>query len=196
MLKTLNWNYEFVKIRTPRESVVGLTSRTKDNKEILCLDYDLVDKRVVLMDIMMLKGLIKPTLVFLFTTYEQEDEIGIVGNYHVLILDKYYFREVQKIMSLTHADEIHRKLANKSRYRTYVIRISKKGERDIPKLLQVWNFKGKGETSLAHYLLLKTLYKFSVDNIKNVKFDKFTETTLTYYNSSSKLNEDEIIKHG
>jgi hypothetical protein len=193
MLKTLKWNYEIVKIRKPIESVCGLTSKTKDNKDILCLDYDLVDKTVVLMDMMMLKDLIKPSLVFLFTTYETEDEYGIMGNYHVLILDKFYFREVQNIMSLTHADIIHRKLADRSRYRTYVIRISKKGNRDIPKLLGVWNFNGKKETSLAHYLLLKTLYRFDI-NINNVNFDKFTETTLTYYKSASKLNIEDIKK--
>jgi hypothetical protein len=191
MLKFPKWNYEVVKIRNPYEQVCGLTSKTKDNKHILCLDYDLIDKNVILMDMFMLKNLLKPSLVFLFTTYEKKDELGICGNYHLIFLDKFYFREAEELMSLTHADKIHRILANKSRYRAWVIRISEKGKRESPKLLKAWNFKGKKETSLAHYLLLKKLYKFKL-NVKNVNFDKYTQTTLTFYNSASKLNIEDI----
>lgn len=191
MLKFPKWNYEIVKIRNPYEKVCGLTSRTKDNKHILVLDYDLIDKNVVLMDMLMLKELLKPSLVFLFTTYEKEDEFGICGNYHLIFLDKFYFREAEELMSLTHADKIHRKLANRSRYRAWVIRISEKGKRESPKLLKVWNFNGKNESSLAHYLLLKNLYKFKID-VKNIHFDKYTTTQITLYNSASKLNIEDI----
>lgn len=191
LLKLPNWNYEVVKIRNPKEKVVGLTSKTKDNFHILCLDYDGVDKKVVLMDILMLKEIIKPSLVFLLTSHEEKDELGICGNYMVLILDKFYFREVQQIMALTHSDSIHRLLADKSRYKAYVIRISKKGSRTPPKLLKSWNFKGKRENSLAHYLLLKRLYNFKVD-VKKVKFDKYTETTLTYYNTASRIDNESL----
>lgn len=186
------WNYELVKIRNPYENVNGLTSKTKYNKHIICLDYDRVDKNVVLMDINMLKELLKPSLIFLFTTFELEDKYCIQGNYHVLILDKYYFRQAEEIMSLTHSDIVHRKLANKSMYRAWVIRISEKGKRDCPKLLNVWNFNGKNKVSLAHYLLLKKLYKFKI-NVKNINFDNYTRTTLTFYNSASKLNIEDII---
>lgn len=191
MFKLPIWNYEIVKIRNPREPVCGLTSKTTDNRHIICLDYDLIEKSVVLGDILMLKGLLKPSLVYLFTTHEKRDELGIIGNYHILILDKFSFREAETIMSLTHSDSIHRLLANKSRYRAWVIRISKKGSREPPKLLKVWNFKGNREISLAHYLLLKRLYPHKI-NVENIKFDKSTETTLTFYNSASKLNIDDI----
>lgn len=191
MLKFPLWNYELVKIRTPKEPVVGLTSKTKDNKHIICLDYDLIDKSIVLGDVIMLKNLLRPSLVYLFTTHEQNDELGIMGNYHILILDKFSFREAECIMALTHSDKIHRLLANKSRYRAWVIRISEKGEREAPKLLKSWNFKGTRENSLAHYLLLKRLYHHKV-NVKKVKFDKHTETTLTHYNSASKLKVEDI----
>ena len=185
------WNYELVKIRNPKEPVCGLTSKTFDNRHIICLDYDLIDRSVVLGDIIMLKDLIKPALVYLFTTYEEKDELGIKGNYHVLILDKFGFREAESIMSLTHSDSIHRILANRSRYRSWVIRISKKGNRESPKLIKAWNFNGKRENSLAHYLLLKTLYPHKVD-VKGVLFDKYTETTITHYNSASKLKIEDI----
>ena len=89
-------------------------------------------------------------------------------------------------MKLTHSDSIHRQLANKSSYRAWVLRLSNKGDRDAPKLLRVWQWKGKGECSYAHYLLLKNLYKFKI-NDKKVKFDKSTETTITFYNTASKL---------
>lgn len=190
-IKLPKWNYEIVQVRTPTAPVWGLTSKTVDNRHILVLDYDLINKSVVLGDIIMLKGLLNPSLVYLFTTYEEEDELGICGNYHILILDKFYFREVQQIMTLTHSDSIHRLLADKSRYRAYVIRISEKGDREPPKLLKVWNFNGNRENSLAHYLLLKRLYPHKV-NVKNVKFDKYTETTITHYNSASKLKIEDI----
>jgi hypothetical protein len=185
------WNYEIVKVRTPQSLVFGLTSRTQDNKHILTLDYDKIDRNVVLGDLIMLKKLIDPSLVFLFTTFEEEDELGVVGNYHLIFLNKFSFKQVQEIMSLTHADEIHRQLANKSRYREYVIRISEKGSRDAPKLLKVWNFGGKSETSFAHFLLLKRLYKFKID-VKNVKFDRFKSTNITSYNSASKLKIEDL----
>lgn len=191
MFKFPLWNYELVKIRTPKEPVCGLTSKTKDNKHIICLDYDLIDKSVVLGDILMLKNLLEPSLVYLFSTYEEEDELGVIGNYHILILDKFTFREAEQIMSLTHSDKIHRLLANKSRYRAWVIRISKKGSREAPTLNRVWNFGGKRENSLAHFLLLKTLYPHKI-NSKKVNFDKYSETTLTHYNSASKLNVEDI----
>ncbi len=195
LFKLPNWNYELVKIKTPKNPVFGLTSKTKDNKHILVCDYDLVDKNVVLMDIMMLRKIIQPSLVFLFTTYEDEkDEWGVIrGNYHCIILNKYFFREVEQIMKLTHSDDIHRKLANKSSYRAWVLRLSNKGEREAPKLLKVWQWKGKGQCSYAHYLLLKNLYKFKIDE-KKVNFDKYTETTITFYNTSSKVNLSQIKK--
>ncbi len=193
LLKLPNWNYEIVKIRNPTIPVCGLTSKTEDNKHIICLDYDGVDKNVVLMDIMMLKKIINPTLVFLLTTHEEKDEFGLCGNYMVVILNKYFFREVEQINRLTHSDSIHRKLANKSRYRSLVLRITKKGERDAPKLLKVWQFKGKGECSYAHYLLFKRLYKFKIDKAK-VNFDKYTTTTLTYYNTSSRVSNLDLNK--
>lgn len=191
LIKLPKWNYEFVRIRKPYESVCGLTSRTNDNLHILCLDYDLIDKNIVMLDIYMLRKIIKPSLVFLLTTYEKTDELGTIGNYHILILDKFYFREAEEIMSLTHSDKIHRKLANKSRYRAWVIRISEKGKREPPKLLKCWNFNGKRESSLAHYLLLKKLYNIKL-NVKNIHFDKYTTTQITLYNSASKLNIEDI----
>ena len=41
------WNYEFVRVRTQKSPVFGLSSRTMDNKHIVCLDYDLVDKNII-----------------------------------------------------------------------------------------------------------------------------------------------------
>lgn len=195
LLKLPMWNYELVKIRNPKTPIFGLTSKTKDNKHILTLDYDLVDKNIVLMDLQMLKTIIKPSLAFLLTTYEEDDEeFGIVrGNYHLLILDKFFFREAEQIMKLTHSDSIHRQLANKSSYRAWVIRLSNKSERESPKLLNVFQWKHKRECSYAHYRLLKSLYKFNV-NEKNINFDKFTETTITLYNTSSKLKVEDIKK--
>lgn len=186
------WNYELVKVRTPKEEVCGLTSKTIDNKHILVLDYDLVDRSVVLGDLIMLRGLIKPSVVLLFTTYEKQDELGVIGNYHLIFLDKFFYREAENIMAITHADSIHRQLANKSRYHSWVIRITEKGNRDPPKLIKVWNFKGKRENSYAHYLLLKNLYNFKLD-VKKVNFDKFTNTLITKYNTASKLDIKDIV---
>lgn len=197
LFKFPSWNYELVKIKRPTQPVCGLSSRTMDNRHIICLDWDLIDKRVVIMDIMMLKDIIRPSLVFLLTTYEKRDELGILGNYMAIILDKFYFREAEQIMALTHADSIHRILANRSRHKEWVLRLSTKGEREPPRLLKVWNFGGKRENSLAHYLLLKSLYKFNLD-LKNVKFDKFKETNLTFYNSASKTSNkmvEDLVKN-
>lgn len=184
--------------KVPNAPVIGYTSKTEDGFHCLFLDYDMISPDIVYSD---LNNLFEKELIthaYIFSTYEEDDELGKVGNYHVICLDKFYFNDILKIMELTHSDSLHRDLAKKTRYRGWVLRLSGKGDREKPKFIKflINGFReNKVIQSQAHYKLIHTLNEID-DSIFRFNFDNINKVKLTYYNSSSKLNEKEVKKHG
>jgi len=193
----INWFKRILQIRyfkVPNAKVQGYTSRTIDGKHVLFLDWDMCSPEIIYID---LKNLIDKGIIshaYIFATYEEKDELGVVGNYHAICLDKYNFYEIINIMELTHCDTLHKDLAKKTRYRAWVLRFSGKGSRDEPKFVRFITGENKNNRvqSYAHYKLIHLLYNIEQDKDFKFNFDENTKTFITYYNSASKLTEEEI----
>lgn len=169
--------------KAPSLEIKGYTSRTKDGLHVLYLDYDMVSPEIVEQDIRHnLKGQISHA--FIFTTYEGEDESGLIGNYHVISLDKFHFNDAMKNMAKTHSDSYHRELAKITRFRSWVLRFTGKGKRSEPKFVKYIPLEDTGRMkSNAHRLLLEILHPNLKPLMKNPdwQFDDYTETKITEY---------------
>lgn len=179
--------------KIPEAKVQGYTSRTMDGKHCLFLDWDMCSPEIVYTD---LKNLLEQGIIshaYIFTTYEETDELGVVGNYHAISIDKFNYYEIFKIMEQTHCDNLHKDLAKKTRYKAWVLRFSGKGNRHEPKFIKF--IKGKENNriqSYAHYKLIHLLNDKIDEGEYKFNFDNNTKAFITYYNSASKLTEEEI----
>lgn len=191
------WNriFQVRFFKVPNAPVNGYTSRTTDGWHVLFLDYDLKSPEIVMLDLM---NLFKEKLIthaYIFTTFEQEDELGKCGNYHIICLDRMRYYDVFKLMEKTHCDSLHKDLAKKTRYASWVLRFTGKGERGEPKFVKFISGRCNHKIqSLAHYKLIHLLYS-NVDDKKFVfNFDGLDNVIITGYNTSSKLNNEEVLK--
>ena len=187
----LNYNclgriFQLRYFKVPSLPIKGYTSRTEDGKHVLFLDYDLVSPEIVKLDIETLMKEHNISHAYIFTTHEEEDKLGLCGNYHVICLEKFYFTEILDMMGKTHCDSLHRNLAKRTRYRSWVLRFTGKGNRGKPRFIKlIINYDHlipTREISSAHNNLIQLLS--NADLLPYTKnFDKKTIATLTYYNT-------------
>lgn len=191
----LNRILQFRYFRIPDSPVQGYTSRTIDGMHCLFLDWDMISPEVVYVDLknLLVKGII--THAYIFTTYEEEDELGVAGNYHAICTDKFYYSDILRIMDMTHCDNLHKDLAKKTRYRAWVLRFTGKGERKEPKFIKFVSSENNDKIqSMAHYKLIHLLHKEVDEKGFTFNFDGNEEANVTYYNTASKLTEGSIKK--
>lgn len=186
-LNCLNRIFQIRYFKVPQLPIKGYTSRCEDGKHVLFLDYDMVNPEIVYTDIENLNYKFNISHAIVFATYQNTDELGgLVGNYHIICLEKFYFNEILEMMSCTHCDTYHKDLAKFTRYRSWVLRFSKKGRRPEPELVRIIEFNKKPvrESSKAHYKLLKLLNK-EFNNLENInyKFDDSNNVVITTYNT-------------
>lgn len=191
-LNFINRIFQLRYFKVPSSPVEGYTSRTTDGKHCLFLDWDMCSPEIVYIDIKNLMDLGKITHAYLFTTYEEKDELGIVGNYHCICLDKFNYYDIFKIMELTHCDNLHKELAKKTRYKAWVLRFSGKGERAEPKFIKFICQENNKTQSMAHYKLIHLLNGEVDDKKFKFNFDGNQDVIVTYYNTASKLTTKEI----
>jgi hypothetical protein len=183
--------------KKPNVPVIGYTSRTLDNYHCLFLDYDSVSRNIVVNDIknLLFNGYISHA--YIFSTHEEVTEEGIIGNYHVISLDKFPYYRIFQLMEATHSDDIHRNLAKITKYRSWVLRFSGKGSRQPPAFKSFLpGFENKHIQSQAHHRLIHILYpdlqedrhfQWNFDHLRN-------EIKITSYNTGSKTNLAELEK--
>lgn len=170
---------------SPKIPISGYTSKTTDGNHVLFLDYDYVSPTIVQKDIETLSEWCSH--FYIFCTDEKTDSLGVVGNYHVICIDKFTFNDVCDLMQLTHSDSAHRNLAKKTRYRAWVLRFTGKGARNPPvfkRLVHNGWLPPQGQ-SQAHKLLIETLYpetKTYTDMWEWV-LDDSSVATVTNYNT-------------
>lgn len=178
--------------KIPNAPVQGYTSRTSDGKHCLFLDWDMCSPEIVYVDLQNLLNAEIITHAYIFTTFEEEDELGVVGNYHCICLDKFNYYDIFKIMERTHCDTLHKELAKKTRYKAWVLRFSGKGDRKEPKFIKfIHNSSNSKIQSFAHYKLIHLLNEEIKEDFK-FNFDDNTKAFVTYYNTASKLKEEQI----
>jgi len=160
------------------EWVSGVTSLCEDNKHILMIDYDNVCRWIVEKELEDLAKKIK-CIFYLFSTKEEMKEGELVGNYHAICLRKFYPHEIVKIQNQTSCDYAFTTMPLRNIYRSWVLRISPKRERDKPKFLKVIGKYVEGEISSAHLKLLQSLYNLPKINYK--KQDNLNKIYLNKY---------------
>lgn len=141
--------------------VRGISNECEDNKAVLFIDYDNVDKRIVLEDYKYIQRLFSLPQGYLFQTKK--------GNYHVICLKKFLHSEIYEILLNTRCDQNYKDMALRNPFRSYVLRLSDKKGSKKPKFLGIIgrDENNEFEVSNAHYTLLRKVY-----NVKPINFEK------------------------
>lgn len=171
-------------MKSPKLGVTGITSRCFDGSHVLFLDYDGVSREVVDLDLRRLSDYCSH--FFVFRTFEEKDDLGVYGNYHVICADKFSYGGVHDLLKLAHVDRKHRNMVNNTRYRAWVLRSSGKGSRSRPEFVEFVTGKvGFHECfqSSAHVQYIKNLYPETNEFINGLNWnnDSSNELTMTTY---------------
>jgi hypothetical protein len=140
--------------------VTGVSSRTKDNKDILFMDYDNVDLSLVQSDYVLIQDMFNLPPAYLLTTKLIKKNGEDYGNFHVICLVKKNPVELYEIMKHTHMDANYLDSPIRNRQRCLILRISKKGKKAPPTYLGLIG-KEKNldqEISTAHKRFLSGLH--------------------------------------
>lgn len=145
--------------------VNGVSNSTEDLKYVLFIDYDDTCKDIVIEDaIRLIKEYHLPPF-YLFTTKEENN----IGNYHLICLIKLSYFGVKKILEDCRCDYKYKTMNQRNPWKSWVLRISKKGKRENPKFLQVINSSFLNEEiSTAHLDFLDKIYKIPKINYKKL----------------------------
>lgn len=141
--------------------VKGFTNACEDLKYIPLFDFDNTYKYIVLEDARLLQEKYNLPPFYLFTTKEEKTEEGEKGNYHLISLKKFDYKEVCEIIGDSRCDPNYKTMNFRTPYKSWVIRISPKGtRRGRPKFVSIVGeqINLDAEISSPHLELLKKLY--------------------------------------
>lgn len=164
-------------ISKPYMEVKGWTSRTKDLYHAGYFDYDQVLWWIAKTEMELLMKRFNLAPFYVFTTSEETiDENGeSYANYIAVNLTKKPFAEWHEIHKGTHTDVAHNIVSRNFRWKTYVLRLGKKGSKSAPKFKCVVGDITKEYNqpiSNAHLEVLQELYP-EIPSIKYVKKDQY-----------------------
>ena len=152
-------NFKTISFFKKTQACIGYSSKTEDNKHILLLDYDHVEKNVVYEDVSAIQLYFSLPPAYLFTTKEKKEDGNIVGNYHVVFLCKNNSRKTFEIMGEVGIDSNFRDSPLRKESKSWVLRIGKKNGSGEPKFLEMIGNKNLNyPISTAHKKLLKKFF--------------------------------------
>ena len=149
----------FLLAPTPSEETHGMTSRCRDGRHIILLDFDGLTETEVIEEIRYLqeahKGDIAEALLF---GNDRPD------SFHCVILEKFTLYEAVNIVSQTSADKGFKRAPFAFKKKRWVLREEGKGEREKPKYLGVIPSKWActRERSRAHREFLEANYGIGI----------------------------------
>jgi hypothetical protein len=169
--------FQSLKIYKKPQLVKGISNVCEDQKGIITVDYDEVDKSIVLEDYKYIQEKFKLPPGYLFTTKE--------GNFHVICLYKALQSTIFEILSNTRCDSNFRSMPLRNPYRSYVLRISQKQGSKKPKFLELIGrtINLDKEISSAHYNLISKIHK-KLPMITYKKKDNLTKLKIHTYETS------------
>jgi len=165
--------FKTISIFSKPQIVKGFSNVCEDGKGILVIDYDGVDKSVVLDDYSLIQEKFNLPIGYLFKTKE--------NNFHVICLKKFLQSEIFEILQYTRCDNMFKTMTLRNPYRSYVLRLSNKKGSKKPKFVEFigdeinWEY----EISSAHLDLLVKVYKTIRGDYE--KEDKFIKLKLNIY---------------
>lgn len=180
--------------KRPYMKVKGWCSRCVDSNgrvtEVFFCDYDNILYRIVEDEIRYLMEEYDMPPFYVFTTSETIDKNGeAYGNYLVVCLKKQTYREVIKMQNELHCDQAYKQIPLIYRFRTWVLRLSSKGNKGIPKFKVIVGDTNKSynqEVSKAHLEALESIYK-GIPKIKYTNLDgnDISRLSMTEYVTAS-----------
>jgi hypothetical protein len=185
-LRNLMFLVHIQSITVPRAGTVGLSARVPHTVEyVLFLDYDNIrDERLV-----------EEAIVLQETCTLGDFHVFATSEYgrHVVCIDRLPFREVRDIIYASTCDHDYKWGYRINEYRTWILRVLEKGERERPKYLYSIPspYNGLRLQSQAHGLFLKHFYGADV---RLTNPDGNTELEFQSYKTSSKVKLEDLIK--
>lgn len=168
--------------------VMGITSRCKDGRHVLLLDYDDTLFSVVMDDLRNLCREVS-TPFYVFTTKERKvGKLDLIGNYHIICPEKFQVSRIVELQNMTHCDYTYRTMPLRNPYRSWVLRITEKGRRPAPMSLGI--FEGDlrppylGNISTAHLGTMLKLYP----NLKSIEYKHQDNSDVVYTNRYETIN--------
>ena len=164
--------FRTISIFSRPQIVKGFSNACEDGQGILVIDYDCVDKSVVLEDYKLIEKRFKLPQGYLFKTKE--------NNFHTICLKKFPQSKIFEILQYTRCDSNFRTMTLRNPYRSYVLRLSNKKGSKSPKFVELLGKEKSSiydlsEISSAHLTLLKKVYNINhpkypkQDNLKKIK---------------------------
>jgi hypothetical protein len=169
--------FKVLKIYKKPQLVNGFSNVCEDQKGILLIDYDGVDKSIILEDYEFIQNKFNLPPGYLFKTKE--------GNFHVICLFKAQQTVIFDILSNTRCDSNFRSMPLRNPYRSYVLRLSQKQGSKKPKFLDIIGrvINLDKEISTAHFNLLLKIHK-GLPPIHYKAEDKLTKLKIHTYETS------------
>jgi len=170
-------------LRTPSERTGGWTSRCRDGRHVIFLDYDGLTQLEVVNELMYLQKKYELEDFFIFKNAKE--------SYHAICPDKHNLNEATDIIYDTSADPSFKRAPYSYGKKRWVLRMESKGERDKPQYIcTLAGTPNKKEKSNAHLCVLETYYDIKIPNYKY----KDEHTILDYckYTTGSKIYKKDL----
>lgn len=175
------FHFNFLSYVTPSVWTSGYTSRCKDGKHIIFLDYDGISLEEINDELQYLQKYFKLSNFYIFRT-DKDD------SFHAVNLDKFPLYEAIEIVRNTSADKAFKYAPFHFRKKRWVLRCIEKGDRSAPiYLATVFSKFNKHEKSTAHKLFIKKHYNVKIGKLS--KEDGYTKLDITNYNTGNRIGE-------
>ena len=190
--KNIKYIFAFNGREKPYMDVTGWCSRVLNKNglisEVIFIDYDNILFRIVEEEMKYVIEKHDTTPFYIFKTAEKIDENGeVFGNYLCVSITKKTFIQVSKILEDLHCDSSYKLVPRSYRFKTWVLRLSKKGKRDAPEFKCVIGDLDKEypqDASQGHLEVIKQVYP-TIPDIKYKNLDGNQKVYLTSYITAS-----------
>lgn len=165
--------------KSPKTWTTGISSRCKDGRHVVFIDYDKQEFKQVFDEIKFLQQTFNLSRAYFFKTG--------VDSFHVIFLDKLPLLKVFEILQASNCEWSYLNSVKLVRGREWVLRIAEKGKRKRPRFFCSVhsNKKQKNPISTAHKLFLVKWH--GVQNYKYDLEDNITEIPVIDYTTGNRV---------
>lgn len=168
--------------KTPEKWTYGMTSKCKDGKHILLMDYDDTPLTEIEDEIKELQEFHKLSHAYIF---QMDRELS----FHVIILDKFTLRKTFEILSSLNIDLAFIYAPKiKGLTKEWILRTHLKGKRKPPKFVKIVMSKHQEkEISTGHKIFLQKFENYATPSLKYKNEDNITDVPIVSYNTSNRV---------
>lgn len=167
--------------RSPDIWSKGISNRCTDSRYIPFFDFDNHDLKEIRDEIKYLQDFFKLSHAYVF-------EMDRDKSYHVIILDKFSFLKMYKILQESSTEWAYLNSARMTRGKEWVLRIESKGNRKPPKFVEIIKSPYQvRQISTAHKNFLQKYEHYLVPKLKYKYEDGITVLPIIKYNTGSRV---------